>query len=139
MLKIKYDFSLMKYMSLFESLTKAKAKDCFIDDLKQIFFIVQENQIGKAIGKGGNNVKRLEASLKKRVRIVEFSPDLIAFIKNLIYPVQAKGIEEREGVIIIQSPDLRGRGILIGRNAQNLRNYEKIVKRYFEISEIKII
>jgi len=139
MLKIKYDFNLMKYMSMFEALTKARVKDCFVDDLKQLVFVVQENEIGKAIGKKGSNVKRLESALKKKIRIIEFNPDLVAFVKNMIYPVQAKGIEEKDSVITIQSPDLRSRGMLIGRGAQYLRNFEKIAKRYFNISEIKIV
>ena len=129
----------MKYMSLFESLTRAKLKDCFVDDLKQTVFVVEENQIGKAIGRGGSNVKRLESVLKRKVRIIEFNSDLITFIKNLIYPIQAKGIEELDGTITIQSPDLQSRGMLIGRNAQYLRNFERTVKRYFEIKEIKVI
>ena len=139
MQKIKYDMSLMKFMSLFENITQAKLKDCFVDDFKQTIFVVVEGQIGKAIGKKGSNVKRIESMLNKRIKIVEFSQDMIQFVKNIIYPIQAKEIAEEEGIITITPAETKSRGFLIGRGAANLRNYEKIVKRYFDISEIKVI
>ena len=58
----------MKIMSLFETLTQAKLKDCIFDE--RIIFIVEENQIGKAIGKNGVNVRKIESALNKKVKIV---------------------------------------------------------------------
>jgi N utilization substance protein A len=136
--KIKYDFNLIKFISMFESLTKASVKDCFMQGDKLVF-IVKENQIGKALGKGGSNIKRLENSFKKKIKIAEFNPDLLQFIKNLVYPLQIKDIKEEEDVVTITPPDSKTRGYLIGRAAVNLRNTEDIVKRYFEIKEIKVI
>ena len=66
MSKIKYDINLMKFMQLFENLTRARLKDC-ISGEEQLIFIVEENEIGKAIGKGGSNVRRLEDLLKKKI------------------------------------------------------------------------
>lgn len=125
-------------MSLFETMTGAKLKDCFIDDLKQTVFVVGEGQIGKAIGHKGNNVKRLENILKRKIKIIEFNNDFIQFLKNTIYPIQAKEITEESNIITITPADSKSRGYLIGRGAVNLRNYEKIVKRYFNIAEIKV-
>ena len=55
MTKIKYDANIMKYMSLFESITRVKLKDCIADD--KLTFIVEEGGIGRAIGKNGSNAK----------------------------------------------------------------------------------
>lgn len=138
MIKIKYDINLMKYISLFDSLTRAKVKDCF-ELGEKLVFVVQPGEIGKALGKKAANVKRIENVLKKKIRVIEFDPDLIEFIKNVIYPINAKNIEQKEKVIIITSPDTQARGLLIGKSAEILRNNEKVVKRYFDIEEIKII
>jgi len=135
--KIVYDETAMKFMVLFETMTKANLKDCIIND-EIIFFIVEENQIAKAIGKQGSNIRNLQKALKRRIKIVEYSNDLIKFINNFIYPIKAKEVINEDGVIKIMTPDIESRGILIGKSATNLRSFESIVKRYFQITEIKI-
>jgi len=50
------------------------------------------------------------------------------------------GISEDEmGIVTIAGPDSKTKGLLIGRNAQNLRNLEANVRRYFEVKEIKVV
>ena len=138
-MKIKYSADVMKFISMFETLTRAKVKDCLLVD-ETIFFIVQPGQIGKAIGKKGANIKRLKSLMKnKEFRIVEFNPGITQFVENLFYPIQIKSIEQKEDVIEVAAPDLKTRGLLIGRGAKNLRNYEAIVNRYFTIKEIKVV
>lgn len=139
MIKIKYDLNLMKFMSFFESLTNTKLKDCFIDNNSLLVFVVEENQIAKAIGKKGVNVKRIKEKLNRKIKIVEFNPHLETFVANLINPLKAKEIKINDKVITIVGPDTKTKGLLIGRSGQNLRNYEEIVKRYFDINEIKVI
>ena len=135
--KIIYDAQLMKVMSFFESRTRAKLKDCLT--LKDfIIFVVQPGQIGKAIGKKGSNVRMLEYSLKKRIKIVEFSDDAAVFISNLIYPLKAKDIKQQGSTVIIYCDDVKTKGLLIGRSSQNLRNTEKIVGRYFGVEHIRV-
>lgn len=124
---------------MFETLTRSKLKDCFIIE-EVIYFVVQPAQIGIAIGKKGANIQRLKSLLKnKEFKIVEFNPNLIQFVKNLCYPVKINKIEQEEDVIKITAPDLKSRGLLIGRAAKNLRNNEDIVNRYFKIKEIKVV
>jgi len=139
MIKIKYDLNLMKFMSFFESLTNTKLKDCFIDNNSLLVFVVEENQIAKAIGKKGVNAKRIKEKLNRKIKIVEFNPHLEIFVANLINPLKAKEIKIDDKVITIVGPDTKTKGLLIGRNGQNLRNYEETVKRYFDINEIKVI
>ena len=107
----------MQYISLFESLTGAKVKDCILND--NIIFIVHENEIGKAIGKGGSNIKRIGSVLKKKVRVVEFSDNICQFVKNLIYPTKVE-VDEEEGVINVHGNDTKTKGMLIGRDRQNI-------------------
>ncbi len=129
--------SLMKYMSLFESITRAKLKDCITND--KLTFIVEEGNISKAIGKRGSNVKMLENVIKKKIRIVEFNNDVADFIKNLIYPINVEDIEEENSVVSIMVNDTKSKGILIGRDRHNLNMIKSIVKRYFKIEDIKVV
>ncbi len=137
--KIKYDQSLMAFMSIFEKITRASVKDCLETDT-HVVFIVQPGQMGKAIGKRATNIKKLENALKKKIRIVEFNPLKIEFIKNLLYPRKYTDIEEKEGIIIIKGDNIEEKSIIIGKKAQNLREMEIICKRYFDdIKEIKVV
>lgn len=137
LLKIKFDAAIISYISLFERVTKAQVKDCMIAD-GLIIFIVEENEMGKALGKHGVNIKSLESNLKKKVKVIEFSPDMIKFIEHIIYPTKAKEIIEDNGKVTIIPSDSRSRGYLIGRNATILRQNESIVKRYFDIGELRV-
>jgi N utilization substance protein A len=128
----------MKFMSLFESITRAKLKDCIIRE-NTVLFIVHPGEIGKAVGSKGANVRKLERALNKKVKIVEFSPEPVNFIKNLIHPLQVKEITEDEGIYTLTPVDLKTRGMLIGRNASHLRAYEDVVKRYFPVKELKVV
>jgi transcription termination/antitermination protein NusA len=139
MSKIVYDSDLLKLMNLFEQITKANLKDCFTDDNGLLTFIVQEGEAGKAIGKKAVNVRNLEKMLNRKIKIVEFNPHLLQFVKNLIIPLKVEEITQEEKIVMLRSPDMNAKGLLIGRNAKNLRNTEKIVKKYFDIDEIKVM
>ena len=138
-MSLKYDNQTLKIMSLFEEITRTRLKDSFVDDNDLLTFIVEQGQLGKAVGKKAINVKKLEKLLNRKIKILEFNSDIIRFVKNLIYPLKAKDIVKEEDKIMITGPDTRTKGLLIGKNAKNLRNTEKIVKKYFPIEEIKVI
>ena len=137
MSKIKYDFNLMNYIKLFEDLTRAKLKDCISNE--QLIFVVEEGEIGRAIGKNGSNVKRLEGILNKKIKIVEFSNDVKQFIRNFIMPLSVKDVNEENSIISIVGPDTKTKGLLIGRESKNLNNLKSVVGRYFKIEDIRIV
>jgi len=134
--RIKYNLDVMRYMSLFESLTGAKVKDCIVNDI--VLFVVHENEMGKAIGKQGSNIKRVENTLKKKIKLVEFNNDVSQFVQNLISPLKAKEIKEEGMIVTIYGEDTKTKGILIGRDRHNINSTNDIVKRYFKVEEVKV-
>ena len=135
--KIVYTSDLIKVMSLFESFTHARLRDCLVTPSGYLF-VVEQNEMGKAIGSRGCNVRKLEGLLKKRVKIVEFSDNPVSFIKNLIYPLQTSDVSPVDDKLVLTATDIKTRGLLIGRNASNLRGFEDVVKRYFPVREIVV-
>ena len=135
--RIKYDSELIKLITLFESMTGAGVKDCNAGD--SLTFIVEENEMGKAIGKGGANIKRLESALKKRIKVVEFNGDVLQFVRNFVYPAEVAEIKNDGGIVTINGKDSNTRAMLIGRNHQSLKQLNDVAKRYFDVKEIKII
>ncbi len=137
-MKIVLDMQAMQTIALFEQLTGAHIKDCVPSD-EQMIFIVHEGEMGKAIGKGGQNVRNLEYKLKKRVKVVEFHTDILQFVRNLVAPLELREAKLENAILFLSAKDLKTRGLLIGRGASNLRLFEAIVQRYFPIKEIKVI
>jgi len=61
----------MKYIALFESISGASVKDCIVDEVEQrAIFIVNQGQVGVAIGKGGRNIHTLERMTGKKHEIM---------------------------------------------------------------------
>ncbi|MBI2655673.1 NusA-like transcription termination signal-binding factor [Candidatus Woesearchaeota archaeon] len=137
MTRFKYDSDLIKLMMLFESMSGAKVKDCISND--KVLFIVGENDMGRAIGKNGANIKKFENKLKKKVKLAEFSSDVAQFVRNLAYPAEISDVKNEGGIITIHGRDSNSRAMLIGRERQNLNHLTEIVKRYFDVKEIKVI
>ena len=137
MKKFKYSSDSMKLMILFESMTGAKVKDCIANE--KLILIMEENEMGKAIGRNGINIKRMENNLKRKIKLVEFSNDVLKFIKNIIYPIEALDIKNEDEIITIHGKDTSSKAMLIGRERQNINHISSIVKRYFDIKEIRVI
>ncbi len=124
------------YINLFENLTRARVKDCYQGN-EALIFIVQEGEAGKAIGKGGENIKRLNQLLKKRIKVVEFSDDPIKFVSNLILPIKAEVRFEDEKTIIIVGKGAKFKQAVLGPERKNLKEIQTIVSNYFDM-EIKV-
>ncbi len=131
------DADMLRTMSLFTRITHATLQDAmpFNDAL---LFIVGEGQLGRALGRQRANVAKLERLLNRKLKIVEFSPDKLQFVVNLMSPLRVSSIQEDDGVVTVTGPDHKTKGLMIGAGARNLRRYEEIARRYFPVKEIKV-
>ena len=137
MSKIKLDSDLIKLITLFESMTGAKVKDCIANE--KLVFVIEEGEMGKAIGKNGVNIKRMENMTKKKIKVVEFGSNVLQFVKIFVHPIEVLNIEEENGVVTIHGKDTGTKAMLIGRERQNINYLSDIVKRYFDVKEIRVV
>lgn len=128
----------MNYRTIFENVTHASVKDCFLMD-NTFLVIVKENDMGKAIGKGGMNIRNLETKFNKKIKIVEFNGDIIKFTQNLISPVRAINIKFEDGVVIIGVSSVREKGQIIGRDSKNINELKDLISLYFKIIDVKVV
>lgn len=137
---MKLDNQMLGLMQMFSRLTNADLEGCFQDELsKQMVFVVKEGDMSKAIGKGGANVHRLEAMMKCRVKLVEYSTNRAVFVERMLAPLKVRQvIEQEDNVLLIEPLDHKTRGYIIGRAASSLRNLEKNLRHFFEVKEIKV-
>ena len=140
---IKLTTDQMRLISLFQSVTKATARDC-LDDEKQdrIIFVVSEGKMGLAIGKGGSNIKSLQNILKRNVELIEYFDDPIKFLKNILNPkfvneikLDVKPDGSSQATIIV---DHGKKGLVVGREGRNAQKARLFAKRYFDISNVLI-
>jgi len=126
------------YINLFESLTGAKLKDCFFDS-DVLVFLVEEGNVKRAIGKDNSNIKKISHILKKRFKILAFSDDVCKFAANLIYPIKADEISLEDKTLKIRAGDSFLRGRILGRNRENLKKINKIIKNYFDVAAVVVV
>lgn len=139
-MEIIFDTETIRLITLFESVTKAPVKDCFINDGNDIvYFIIDEGKVGLAIGKDGTSVKHVEKLIKKSVKVFEFSKDLATFVRNLIPSVTNLNVRNNGKDMIVQiNVDKKNRAMVIGRDGKNLGLYKKILNRTHGVSNIVV-
>jgi N utilization substance protein A len=133
----------MRYIALFESISGASVKDCIIDEEQsRAIFIVNQGQVGVAIGRGGRNIHTLEKMTGKKHEIIEYSEDPVQFIKNALKPAAVREVRVSErtdgkkmAVVTINPKD---KGIAIGKNGKNAERLRFLAKRYFNIQNVNI-
>jgi N utilization substance protein A len=142
MTEVKLTTEGIRYIALFESLTRAVARDCYIDDENdRVIFVVKKGDMGLAIGKNGNNINRVKRSLGKHIEIVEFSGDVDEFIANALQPVSVKKVQvvskenKKLAYVEVMSKD---RGIAIGKNGRNIHKAKVLAQRHYGLDDVII-
>ena len=138
MARVKLDQQLLGLSIIMERLSGARVKDCFKFD-EIIYFVVATGDMGKAVGKGGTTIKRIQQELDKKIRVIEFREKAADFIRNVIYPLTVEEIVEEEGDILIKDDSKKTKSLLIGRDGKNLILVNRAVKRFFDVKEVKVI
>jgi len=123
--------------SIMERITRAKVKDCFKDE-DTIYFVVGIGELGKAIGKGGINIKKAQQEFGKKIKVIEFRNDPVSFARNLIYPLKVEEIVLEGEEVLIKDNNKKVKGQIIGRDRSNLIFINQIMKRFFNV-EIKVV
>jgi len=133
-----FDNDTIRLMNLFENITGAPVKDCLIDNENAIvYFLVEENKVGVAIGKNGVAVKKAERVIGKSIKLFEFSKDLVTFVKKLVPQANSVKIKNEEGKIIAEiKVDKKDKAMVIGRDAKNLKLFKELLQRNHNVGDL---
>ena len=66
------DMQLMRYINLFRKVCHVSTTNCFVYN-NVIIFAVPKMQVYRAIGRGGENMKKLGLILRKKIKIISSS------------------------------------------------------------------
>jgi len=133
----------MKYMQLLQNMTGATVVDCIVqEDEDTIIFTVKKGEVGLAVGRGGEKIKRFRHMTNKQVEIFEYLPEPEKFIRNALKPAKVKDIRlvdrmegKRIAMVNVESKD---KGIAIGKNGANIKKIRFLASRYFNLDTIVI-
>jgi N utilization substance protein A len=131
----------MKFIQLLQNMTGATVVDCIVDD-ETIMFTVKKGEVGLAVGKGGEKIKRFRSMTNKAVEIYEYMNEADKFIKNALKPAKIKDIrivDRMEGKkIAMVNVESKDKGIAIGKNGDNIKKIRFLAKRYFQLDTVVI-
>lgn len=140
MVEIKLDAETLRVFAMFEGMTGAELKDV-IEEEDRIIFVVVEGQVGRAIGKGAINLKRLRESLQKEVVLLGFSDEKEQFLKNVFHRFKVEGVEweDRNGDIIahVKLPQ-EDKGKAIGKGGRNIQMARMLMKRHHQVADVSL-
>lgn len=137
-MRLKLDREAAGLSSVMERLTGARVKDCFTD-MDIVYFIVAKGDMGKAIGKKGIMIKKVQAALGKKIRVIPFTEELAGFVRNVVSPIQVEEVTLKEDVVFLKDSNKKTKSLLIGRDGRNLVFLTRAVKRFFPVKEVKVI
>ncbi|NHI83321.1 MAG: NusA-like transcription termination signal-binding factor [Candidatus Thorarchaeota archaeon] len=140
---VKLSMEDMSLIATFERITGAAAVDVVLDDeSERIIFVVREKQLGKAIGKGGSNVKAAAEALGRVIDVVEIADTPEEFVRSALAPArveEVKIIVHRDGnrvaSVTVKSED---RGIAIGKDGRNVARARILARRHFDLNNVVI-
>ncbi len=136
-------FKERRYIEELRILTKATALDCVIDErFERVIYVIKKGDMGLAIGKKGENIRRLQNVLGKRVEMVEYAEDPIEFLINVFKPAEIARIERSDedgpmNVYVRKKGDL---GLAIGKGGANIEKARMLARRFsgVELGEIQV-
>ncbi|MDO5844364.1 MAG: NusA-like transcription termination signal-binding factor [Methanocorpusculum sp.] len=136
-------FKERRYIEELRILTKATAVDCIIDDrYERIVYVIRPGDMGLAIGKNGDNIKKMSRVLGKRIEMVEFDETKETFIANMFKPANVDSVNfgtSGEPVIVGISNSSEF-GLAIGKGGATIEKARALVKRFYgkEVGDIKV-
>jgi N utilization substance protein A len=135
--KIRLSKEEIQYITLFESMTGAKVRDC-IEEEGLMGFVVQAGDMGLAIGKRGSTIERVRKAIGKSIWVVEYSDEADTFIRNMFHPVNVRIGRDKDSSRVVIEVSRSERNKVIGHEGRKIRMARQLVKRHCGIGELKL-
>jgi len=129
----------IRLMNALEKVSGVGAKDCLVD-VTTISFLVWGKDVGRAIGKGAQNVKMLSERLGKKVEIIEYSKSAERFFKKALAPMTIESVEAEKGsegktAVVRVSSDSRRK---LMESKKRVSRAKELAKRNYGFADVKI-
>ncbi len=130
----------MRYINLFRKTCHVSTTNCFVYN-NTIVFAIPNPLVSKALGKNGENIRKLALVLRKKIKVISMPKNnegIKKFVENVVSPVTFTNLELKDGGIVI-SAGRQSKAALIGRNRLREKELQDILGRYFGIRKLRIM
>ncbi len=141
---VKYTIEDLNFMKLFQAVSGIYPRDILQDQrFNRIIIVVDKGSMGASIGKNGQNIIYIKKVTSKDVVVVEYNDNMHDFIRGLIGQNVSFNISESTNtngtkqVTISVNPE--SKGVVFGIKGQNIEKIKLLLRRYFNISQVKVI
>lgn len=124
----------IRTIAAFEKMTKVHARDCIIMD-DSIYFLVDPDKIGFAIGRNGSHIREVSKVFGKTVRLFAYHREPEEMLRAMIPTV--KSIDMVRDMLSLTVP-ASDRVAVIGKGGRNIRAIKEIMKRHFAIKTVRL-
>lgn len=126
-------FKERRYIEELRILTHATALDCVIDDrFGRIIYVIKKGGMGIAIGKNGDNIRKLSRVLGKRIEMVEYDEEPSVFIENMFKPAEVSLVFfDEENIVRVFVKQKGNLGLAIGKNGSTIEKAKLLTTRFF--------
>ncbi len=133
------DKELIFYMNKFRKISRVEPKEAFFDTRDNLIFVIPNNTLGKFLRKNKKLLKVLNKKLNETVKVVEFSPNIKKFVRNMIYPVKPEGMYVNDNVLYLSLNSRVDRGKVYGKGKEDFKKLKYTVKKYFDdVDDVKL-
>lgn len=135
-------FKERRYIEELRILTKSTALDCVIDErFDRIIYVIKKGDMGLAIGKKGDNIRKMQRVLGRKIEMVEYAEDPGEFIANIFKPAEVVAVErkaegEKINIRVRKKSDL---GIAIGKAGSNVEKARTLCKRFLHLDVDEVL
>ena len=129
-------FKERRYIEELRILTRSTAVDCIIDDrFDRVIYVIQPGDMGLAIGRNGESIKRLTRQLGRRLEMVEYAETPEAFVANIIRPAELAGLAPvaDSGAVDLVLRHRADLGVVIGRGGCTIEKVRLLARRFFDL------
>lgn len=130
-------------LSTFEELSGVDVIDLVESETdERLIVLIPEDQVGKAVGKGGSRLKDIRSKMGMTIDVVAFDEDPSELVLNYFRPHDTQGVdmqERKDGTLVARvkvHPKDKGRAI--GKGGRNVKLCGELVRRHTEIDEVVV-
>jgi N utilization substance protein A len=134
MMSVKLSTDSIRNIAAFEDVTQIHAHDCLITE-DCVYFLVDPDKVGLAIGKNGVVIRELRRVFGKTVRVFGRYETPELFVRNAFPHV--KSVDTSNGRITVSIPE-EDRVSAIGKNGRNIKAIRELMERHFPIKDLRV-
>ncbi|MDY6768710.1 MAG: NusA-like transcription termination signal-binding factor [Candidatus Nanohaloarchaea archaeon] len=138
-MSITFDSDTIRKINVFEEITGVEVQDCIINE-DSAHFVVPDDKVGMAVGKGGSTIQRVQDNLDMDVRVYGYADDIEAFVDNIVpADINSVAVEDdgdEEVAVIHVDGDQRSR--VVGRGGETIDIVERFLQKEFDVDSVRV-